>query len=317
MELVDHIREQAFRESGRQSFMDEPVDVYQELFLHKAAGADDRALLARSADLPGDTLEVYEALGGTYKTAGWASKAMGAGGKKAPAATDADLKELLKMERDEYASKKKTAAPLWRKLAFGTPMFQPMQTAVPGMQGSAAGAGGMKGMSPKPMGMGGMGGAKSMIGGAGSGSTNPMAQATTPQIPGAGSPKTGSAKEAGVVDKIKSFGSLLSGSKARASSAAAGKSSKAAVQDMRAVMARADQVSSKPNVTAKELGASLDTLKASRTKAKRVDGMWAAADKDSSSTRRARAGAAAGVALTAAGAYKLRKKKSGKATQST
>lgn len=68
------------------------------------------------------------------------------------------------------------------KQAFGTPMFQMSPVQSPGMGGAPA-AGGMKSPMAKP---GGMAGPK--MPGAGSGTTNPMQSASTPQIPGTSGP---------------------------------------------------------------------------------------------------------------------------------
>ena len=65
---IASIRKVAAVERGRRLFEQPPAEMPAlfELRLEKAAQADDRQLLRIAARLAGDTLETYEALGGTF-----------------------------------------------------------------------------------------------------------------------------------------------------------------------------------------------------------------------------------------------------------
>jgi hypothetical protein len=237
---VSLIRKMASLERGRRYLADDglgKLSSVDEVLVTKAASAEDESLLRLAVDLPGDTLDTYEALGGKYKHAmigigidvasfaeGEKSKGylsvgfpfgvavgarhkpsgVGAGigltgpviswspGSMAQYADEQNRKDRAKARAK---SKKKTAGvPLWRKLAFGTPMFQmnPIPTPAAGPGGAPQGALPGQQTALKPPGAaGGAGGAgsqKPALGlgtGSGAGTTNPMQPPSAPKIPGA------------------------------------------------------------------------------------------------------------------------------------
>lgn len=67
---IELIRKKAALEVGRRELESvvevDPLVAFQ---FQKAAAAEDPGLMALAASLPGDTLEVYEAMGGKYKAA--------------------------------------------------------------------------------------------------------------------------------------------------------------------------------------------------------------------------------------------------------
>jgi len=64
---IDAIRKIASIEQGRRYFEEVPaIDPVTEIAFYKAADAQDPELLRIAAQLPGDTLGNYEALGGKY-----------------------------------------------------------------------------------------------------------------------------------------------------------------------------------------------------------------------------------------------------------
>jgi hypothetical protein len=65
----DLIRKLASLEAGRQYLEDPKEDSLEAVYQSKLASADDRGLLAIASRLPGDLIENYELLGGTYKEA--------------------------------------------------------------------------------------------------------------------------------------------------------------------------------------------------------------------------------------------------------
>jgi hypothetical protein len=64
---IAYIRKLAMMENGRRYLEKEAqVDPVSELLLQRASTANDRELLKISSVLPGDTMENYEAMGGTF-----------------------------------------------------------------------------------------------------------------------------------------------------------------------------------------------------------------------------------------------------------
>jgi hypothetical protein len=64
---IDYIRKKASLDQGRRYLEDSEFDAAAVVMLHKAAAAENRDLLIIAGMLPGDTMENYEELGGTFR----------------------------------------------------------------------------------------------------------------------------------------------------------------------------------------------------------------------------------------------------------
>lgn len=205
-------------EVGRR-FLEEPdeveLDGLTSVLCEKIASAEDEDLLRIAVDMPGDTADLYEALGGTYKVAAMPSlkgimksfsktKAPKAPQVMGPPAAKGLGVTPMKQHTSLFPAPawaggkpqtgyKKQAAALRKKLAFGTPMFQmnPIQMAAPAAGGAPAGPT----MKPATAGMKAPGAGKPGMGmqgpGQGGGGANPMQMPSVAKTPGAGGEKTG------------------------------------------------------------------------------------------------------------------------------
>lgn len=121
----------------------------------------------------------------TMRRQAWASRS----GKERSASTAFRTPLVKKLERQGTQLGKHSSVALWKKLAFGQPMFQ-MQQQAPAAGGGSMGAMPGQQTAIKPLGplksptAGGIGGGMKPMG-QGQGNTNPMQQASTPKTPGA------------------------------------------------------------------------------------------------------------------------------------
>jgi hypothetical protein len=80
---TDLIRKMASRELARRYFKeDTEINPVSEVLLHKAASAENRQLLNVASQLSGDTLENYEALGGTFRKQAFGTPMFSVGGQQ-------------------------------------------------------------------------------------------------------------------------------------------------------------------------------------------------------------------------------------------